>query len=366
MLYRTATLPWLQAATHGRVRRGDPLRGAAAIPHRACSPFARLPETVARVVMIRLGVVGSMWVMRRLGMPLWWLAFPPFIDGLYNGNPQVLLLPLLVAGLAPIAALVKIYAVPVPLLRGEWKAVAATAIVLLVTIPILPWAAYIAQFSSISSTLSEQSDGGMSALAIPVLIPVAVIALVLMGRRRAAWWVVPVCGPARSGTTPRWRCPRPRCWRVSWSPCRCRSRRRSGPWSSRPRSSGEPAGHRPPTPRRRRRSPPPDHPGACRRPTPGYQRACVDVTRARLAPRDRVIGALTVAGEPAGPCFGRWRRELRLAQHQRTGRSMFAAATKRHPGRRSVDPPLAAIADEPDGDRTSQLDDLVAELSASK
>ena len=36
----------------------------------------------------------------------------------------------------------------------------------------------------------------MSALAIPVLIPVAVIALVLMGRRRAAWWVVPVLWPS--------------------------------------------------------------------------------------------------------------------------------------------------------------------------
>jgi len=65
-----------------------------------------------------------------------------------------------------------------------------------VTVPILPWAAYLSQFSSISASLLEQSDGGMSALAIPVLIPVAVIALVLMGRRRAAWWVVPVLWPS--------------------------------------------------------------------------------------------------------------------------------------------------------------------------
>ena len=36
----------------------------------------------------------------------------------------------------------------------------------------------------------------MSALAIPVLIPVAVVALVLMGRRAAAWWVVPVLWPS--------------------------------------------------------------------------------------------------------------------------------------------------------------------------
>ena len=36
----------------------------------------------------------------------------------------------------------------------------------------------------------------MSALAIPVLIPFAAVALVLMGRRRAAWWVVPVLWPS--------------------------------------------------------------------------------------------------------------------------------------------------------------------------
>ena len=195
-LYRTATLTWLQGGDPWSVYSGA-IRFAAPPPSLlAMLPFAVVPETVAVVAMIGLGVVGTAWALRRLGMPLWWLAFPPFIDGLYNGNPQVLLIPLLVAGLAPIAALVKIYAIPVPLLRGEWKAVAAAAIVLLVTVPILPWAAYLAQFSSLSATLSEQSDGGMSALAIPVLIPVAVIALVLMGRRRAAWWVVPVLWPS--------------------------------------------------------------------------------------------------------------------------------------------------------------------------
>ena len=118
-LYRTATLTWLQGGDPWSVYSGA-IRFAAPPPSLlAMLPFAVVPETVAVVAMIGLGVVGTAWALRRLGMPLWWLAFPPFIDGLYNGNPQVLLLPLLVAGLAPIAALVKIYAVPVPLLRGR-------------------------------------------------------------------------------------------------------------------------------------------------------------------------------------------------------------------------------------------------------
>ncbi len=195
-LYRTATLTWLHGGDPWSVYAGA-IRFAAPPPSLlAMLPFALVPETVAVVAMIGLGFVGTAWALRRLGMPLWWLAFPPFIDGLYNGNPHVLLIPLLVAGLAPLAALVKIYAVPIPVLLGEWKAVVATGIVLLVTIPILPWASYIAQFPAIAASLAEQSDGGMSALAIPLLIPVAVVALVLMGRRRAAWWVVPVLWPS--------------------------------------------------------------------------------------------------------------------------------------------------------------------------
>ena len=188
-LYRTATLTWLDGGDPWSVYDGA-IRFAAPPPSLlAMLPFALVPETVAVVAMIGLGFFGTAWALRRLGIPLWWLAFPPFVDGLYNANPHVLLIPLLVAGLAPLAALVKIYAVPVPVLLGEWKAVVVTAIVLLVTIPILPWASYIAQFPGITADLAEQSDGGMSALAIPVLIPVAVVALVLMGRRRAAWWV---------------------------------------------------------------------------------------------------------------------------------------------------------------------------------
>jgi len=195
-LYRTATLTWLHGGDPWSVYDGA-IRFAAPPPSLlAMLPFALVPETVAVVAMIGLGFFGTAWALRRLGIPLWWLAFPPFVDGLYNANPHVLLIPLLVAGLAPIAALVKIYAVPVPVLLGEWKAVVATGIVLLVTIPILPWASYIAQFPGIAADLAEQSDGGMSALAIPVLIPVAVVALVLMGRRRAAWWVVPLLWPS--------------------------------------------------------------------------------------------------------------------------------------------------------------------------
>jgi hypothetical protein len=195
-LYRTATIVWMDGGDPWSVYAGA-IRYAAPPPSLlAMVPFALMPADLAVALIIGLGLGGTAWAIRRLGLPLWWLAFPPFIDGLYNANPHVLLVPLLVAGAAPLAVLVKVYAGMVPLVLGQWRMVALSAVVLIVTAPFLPWATYIAAWPSLVQTLAEQSDGGMSATAIPVLIPIAIVALILMGRKRAAWWIVPVLWPS--------------------------------------------------------------------------------------------------------------------------------------------------------------------------
>ncbi len=195
-LYRTATIAWLDGQDPWAVYSGA-IRYAAPPPSLlAMLPFAIVPETVAVAAIIVLGLGGTFWAIRKLGLPLWWLAFPPFIDGLYNANPQVFVVPLLVAGVAPLAVLVKLYAGAVPAVLGQWRAVLLSLVALLVTAPFLPWGTYIAAFPSISQSLFDQSDGGMSALSFPLLIPIAVVALIVMGRRRAAWWIVPVLWPS--------------------------------------------------------------------------------------------------------------------------------------------------------------------------
>lgn len=195
-LYRAATVAWMNGGDPWSVY-GGAIRFAAPPPSLlAMVPFAVIPEDVAVAVIIAIGLVGTGWAIRHLGLPLWWLAFPPFIDGLYNANPHVLLLPLLVAGAAPAAVLVKLYGGLVPLVLGQWRAVAFAAAALVVTAPLLPWAAFIEKWPSLTQTLAEQSDGGMSATANPVLIPVAIAALILMGRKRAAWWIVPTLWPS--------------------------------------------------------------------------------------------------------------------------------------------------------------------------
>ena len=159
------------------------------------APIAALPEQLGVAIMIALAVVGAVATVRLLHLPWWWLLFPPFIDAAWNGNPQNLLVPLILIGAGPLAAFLKIYAIVPIALTLRWRALFVTAVLLLVTAPLLPWASYIAQFGDLSAALNQQSDGGLSATAIPWLIPIAVVALVFAGRERAAWLAVPALWP---------------------------------------------------------------------------------------------------------------------------------------------------------------------------
>ena len=158
--------------------------------------MALLPEGLGIVVMIVLAVVGAVATIRLLRLPWWWLLFPPLVDGMWNGNPQTLIVPLILIGAGPVAAFLKIYSLVPMILTLRWRAVLVTAVALLVTAPFLPWASYIAQFADLSQALVTQSDGGLSATAIPLLIPVALVALVMCGRERAGWLAVPALWPA--------------------------------------------------------------------------------------------------------------------------------------------------------------------------
>jgi hypothetical protein len=158
-------------------------------------PFTWLPETVGVATLMALGAVGVIATVRILKLPWWWLLFPPFLDAAFNGNPQAVLVPLILVGAGPLAAFLKIYSL-VPMILGlRWRAVLVTAGALIVTAPILPWASYLAHAREISESLVRQTGGGMSATMLPWLIPIGVLLLVLCGRERAAWMAVPVAWP---------------------------------------------------------------------------------------------------------------------------------------------------------------------------
>jgi hypothetical protein len=166
-------------------------------------PFALVPEWLGVGAIVALSILGSLWAFRRLGIPWWWIAFPPLVDGIWNANPHVLVLPLLVARLIPLAVFAKIYAGVVPAIRLSWRPLMLTAAALFVTAPLLPWATYIADLQFITTQFRVISQGGLSVWSLPPPLSVAglVVGLVALAiltwlqRERAAWIAMPVFWP---------------------------------------------------------------------------------------------------------------------------------------------------------------------------
>ena len=64
----------------------------------AFAPFAMLPEDVFTALWLSITVAAAVYTIRRVKRPMWWLLFPPLVQGVLVGNPQVLCLAVLLAG----------------------------------------------------------------------------------------------------------------------------------------------------------------------------------------------------------------------------------------------------------------------------
>ena len=111
--YQRAASEWLAGGDPWKVTEGGiPF---AAGPHTLLfyAPTSLLPLSVSVAVWMVLGVAAAVWMIRKLDIPIWWIAFPPLAHALWNGNPQSIVLALLVAGgtIAAVAAVgLKLYA----------------------------------------------------------------------------------------------------------------------------------------------------------------------------------------------------------------------------------------------------------------
>jgi hypothetical protein len=161
-------------------------------------PFAYLPEPVVQATWVGLGIVAAIYVIRRLRLAWWWLLFPPLLLSMAAGSSALPLVALLVRGGIygdAAGAVGRIYsAVPLALL-GRWRALLVAGLTIVATAPFLAWDRYLRDLPVITARLAEQSGGGNSATAIPILIPVALLGLFLLGRRKAAWLAVPALWP---------------------------------------------------------------------------------------------------------------------------------------------------------------------------
>ena len=206
----------VQAWLHG----ADPWSASVVVDHSTFSyagspattvlfgPSALLSEGQFTALWLVLTALSALAIIRRLHLPLWWLLFPPIAEALYSGNPQVVVLMLLLAGAGRAGAVadsigvaLKVYAV-IPLLgQRELRRVALALVLTIATFVLAPslWINYAQQFGEISARLARESENGYSAFYYPALLVPTAIAILLLWRRDpkvAAWLAVPALWPS--------------------------------------------------------------------------------------------------------------------------------------------------------------------------
>ena len=159
------------------------------------APTSVLPVSAATAVWLVVGLAASVWLVRKLRLPIWWVLFPPLAHAIWNGNPQTMMLALLVVGTAwagSLAAMIKLYAL-LPLAFHPRRLVIAM-LVLAATIPFLPWQLYVEGGFGVGSHLSTAWNG--SAWRVPLLIPPTLVALWVLRQSGGEWFSVPAVFPA--------------------------------------------------------------------------------------------------------------------------------------------------------------------------
>ena len=188
-------------------------------------PFAFIPETLGAAIFFGVSTFVAWVALRPLGLPRWWILFPPLTEGLLAANPQILLFGLLIVGgpaARALASALKVYALVPVIARREWRALAATAGLFLLSVAVgaTAWLTYLGEFGAISARVVQESQGGVSATLLldprvfgpalppsgighiaPSLLLYGMIALIVLAAamrdvRAAAWMAVPLLWPA--------------------------------------------------------------------------------------------------------------------------------------------------------------------------
>lgn len=197
-LYAAAAKAWLVGIDPWVVAQ-DGIRFAAPPPTLLFFvPFAFVDPLATRLFWMCASAGAVVYVVRHFRLAWWWALFPPLWEGVLVGNPDPVVLAALVAATPIVAALapvLKVYAV-VPLVgQLQWRPLALTMLIFASTVVILPWREFLADLPFVSSTLTDQA-AGLSATSVPWLIPIGVLGLAALGRRRAGWLAVPVLWPS--------------------------------------------------------------------------------------------------------------------------------------------------------------------------
>lgn len=166
-------------------------------------PTAFLAADIAAFLVIGVSLIAGAYTIRKLGLPWYWLIFPPLVQGVLLGNPGILVLALLVTG-HPLAegaaAAVKVYALlPMVTRLRLWGTVVfgLAAVASMVVAPGL-WVRYADRSLDIAGRLVTEASGGVGAWVHPALLFLTIAALLVILRldyRAAGWLAVPSMWP---------------------------------------------------------------------------------------------------------------------------------------------------------------------------
>jgi hypothetical protein len=157
------------------------------------APLTFVPLEVAILVATSVFVAAAIFAVRRLQLPLWWILFPPVLECLIVGNPDVLVLAFLLARgpMAGLAVVAKVYGIIPLLYQRRWGAVAMGCALSAVTLPL--WPDFFASLAAVEGSLDAQSEG-FSSWGTWWMLP-TVVALWVLRRNGAEWLVVPGLWP---------------------------------------------------------------------------------------------------------------------------------------------------------------------------
>lgn len=196
-IYTEASRAWLAGGDPWQVGPQDVVFAGPPPMLALFAPFVGLPDDAVRLLWVAATVAVAVWMLRRLGLPAYWLGFPPIFQVIVLGHPEVVLVALLLFGgvLGGLAPLVKPYMALVLVAERRWRALAVGAAAFLITLPFLPWQRFLTELPMISATLAEQAHGD-GVFGDPLLMLVAAVALLSLGPRLALWLATPLLWPS--------------------------------------------------------------------------------------------------------------------------------------------------------------------------
>ena len=139
-------------------------------------PLQPLGEDGAVAFWVVAGLLGMAMAIRYYRLPWWWMAFPPFVEGMLPASPDSALLGAMVLGGGALAAAIKWYSVPAMIGEGRWRAALGGALLILISFPFLPWGDYLSRLSHIRETYDQQTPDPLP-LIVWLLLLVAILSL---------------------------------------------------------------------------------------------------------------------------------------------------------------------------------------------